>query len=96
MTERFFGARGRSTGFVTYFSFAIIALIVSQRRVTGKFFSALLISNLLVSVYFSLQVFGLDIFVVEEFYSSPSSTLGNPNFVSGFVAFSIFSVFYYL
>ena len=96
LVERFFGARGRSTGFVTYFSFAIIALIVSQRRVTGKFFSVLLISNLLVSGYFSLQVFGLDIFVVQEFYSSPSSTLGNPNFVSGFVGFSIFSVLYFL
>lgn len=96
LTERFFGARGRSTGFVTYISFAIIALIVSQRKVTGKLFSALLISNLIVSGYFSLQVFGLDIFVVEEFYLSPSSTLGNPNFVSGFVGFSIFSVLYVL
>jgi O-antigen ligase len=105
LTERLFGIRGRSTGFITYTSFAIIALIVSQsrvvgivsqRRVAGNFFSALLISNLLVSSYFTLQVFGLDIFVVEEFYSSPSSTLGNPNFVSGFVGFSIFSVLYFL
>ena len=96
LAEKFFGARGRSTGFITYISFAIIALIVSQRRVTGKFFSALLLSNLLVSGYFFFQAFGLDIFVVEEFYSSPSSTLGNPNFVSGFVGFSIFSVLYFL
>ena len=67
LAEKFFGARGRSTGFITYISFAIIALIVSQRRVTGKFFSALLLSNLLVSGYFFFQAFGLDIFVVEEF-----------------------------
>ncbi len=96
LPERLFGIRGRSTGLITYLSFAIIALIVSQRRFTGKFFSALLLTNLLVSGYFVLQVFGADIFVVEEFYASPSSTLGNPNFVSGFAGFSVFSVFYYL
>jgi O-antigen ligase len=96
LPERLFGVRGRSTGLITYISFAIISLIASQQKLSEKFFSALLISNLFVSGYFTLQVFELDKFVVEEFYSSPSSTLGNPNFVSGFVGFSIFSALYFL
>jgi O-antigen ligase len=96
ITERLFGIRGRSTGFVTFFSLAVIALVVSQRAEIKRFFIALLISSLFVSGYFILQINGLDIFTVEEFYSTPSSTLGNPNFVSGFVGFSLFSSIYFI
>ena len=94
ITERLFGIRGRSTGFITFVSLAVIALIVSQRAEIKRFFIALLITSLFVSGYFILQINGLDIFTVEEFYSTPSSTLGNPNFVSGFVGFSLFSSIY--
>jgi O-antigen ligase len=96
ITERLFGIRGRSTGFITFVSLAVIALIVSQRAEIKRFFIALLISSLFVSSYFILQINGLDIFTVEEFYSTPSSTLGNPNFVSGFVGFSLFSSIYFM
>ena len=43
-----------------------------------------------------MQIYGLDFFIVDEFYSTPSSTLGNPNFVSGFVGFSLFSCIYFI
>jgi O-antigen ligase len=94
ITERLFGIRGRSTGFITFVSLGVIALVVSQRAEIKRFFIALLITSLFVSGYFILQINGLDIFTVEEFYSTPSSTLGNPNFVSGFVGFSLFSSIY--
>lgn len=58
ITERFFGIRGRSTGFITLVSLAIIALLISQRANINKFFLALVISNLIVSGYFTLQVNG--------------------------------------
>jgi len=96
ITERLFGIRGRSTGFITFVSLGVIALIVSQRAEIKRFFIALLISSLFVSTYFILQIYGLDFFIVEEFYSTPSSTLGNPNFVSGFVGFSLFSSIYFI
>ena len=96
ITERLFGIRGRSTGFITFVSLAVIALVVSQRAEIKRFFIALLITSLFVSGYFILQINGLDIFTVEEFYSTPSSTLGNPNFVSGFVGFSLFSSIYFI
>jgi O-antigen ligase len=96
LTERLFGIRGRSAGFMTFFSLAVIALVVSQRTEIKRFFIALLISSLFVSSYFILQINGQDIFTVEEFYSTPSSTLGNPNFVSGFVGFSLFSSIYFI
>ena len=96
ITERLFGIRGRSTGFVTFVSLGVIALVVSQRAEIKRFFITLLITSLFVLGYFILQINGLDIFTVEEFYSTPSSTLGNPNFVSGFVGFSLFSSIYFI
>ena len=58
ITERLFGIRGRSTGFITFVSLGVIALIVSQRAEIKRFFIALLITSLFVSGYFILQING--------------------------------------
>ena len=93
--ERMYGIRGRATGFLTFISLSAIAFVISKGRTTNRFFFYLLMSNVVVCGYFLLQIMNLDFFSVENFYSAPSSTLGNPNFVSGFVGFSVFVIFYY-
>lgn len=93
--ERLFGIRGRATGVLAFISLSAIAFVISKERTSNRFFFYLLISNVFVCVYFLFQIMNLDLFSVENFYSAPSSTLGNPNFVSGFVGFSIFVTFYY-
>jgi O-antigen ligase len=93
--ERIYGVRGRATGFLAFISLSAIAFVISKGRTSNRFFFYLLISNIVVCGYFLLQIINLDFFTVENFYSAPSSTLGNPNFVSGFVGFSIFVIFYY-
>jgi O-antigen ligase len=93
ITERIFGISGRSTGLLTFLSFAII-LFISQRVLVNlkKLFMALIAANIVVSFYFLAQVFGFDFGKFQEYYGAPSSTLGNPNFVAGFLGFSALSV----
>jgi O-antigen ligase len=93
--ERFYGIRGRGTGFLAFLSLAIIALVISKKRPSTGYFFYLVLSNVVVCGYFVVQSFNLDFFSVENFYSAPSSTLGNPNFVSGFAGFSVFAIINY-
>lgn len=99
-SERLFGIGGRNTGFVTLISFVAIAFLAS-RYFTRKYVSIILIvlcvANLLVSLYYLFQRLGIDPILVTDFYSRPSSTLGNPNFVSGFLGMtSAIPIFLYL
>lgn len=93
--ERMYGIRGRATGFMAFISLSAIAFVISKGRTSNRFFFYLLISNIFVCGYFLMQIMNIDFFSVENFYSAPSSTLGNPNFVSGFVGFSAFAIIYY-
>lgn len=93
--ERMYGIRGRATGFMAFISLSAIAFVISKGRTSNRFFFYLLISNIFVCGYFLMQIMNVDFFSVENFYSAPSSTLGNPNFVSGFVGFSAFAIIYY-
>jgi len=92
LEERIFGVSGRAIGLLTLFACAILMLLVRridiQQRDLIKF---LLIANLIVSLYFLSQKFGFEIGKYQEYYGAPSSTLGNPNFVSGFIGFSAIS-----
>jgi O-antigen ligase len=95
-TERIYGIRGRGTGFLSYLSLAIIAFSVARKKLLTSFFLYLVLANVFVCGYFLLQFLDLDIFSLETFYPAPSSTLGNPNFVSGFAGFSVFAILNYL
>lgn len=87
--ERLFGVSGRSTGFLTLASFALLFLIArSAINSLQTFLVYLSIASLLVSLYFTVQILGYDFGNYQEFYGAPSSSLGNPNFVSGFLGFS--------
>lgn len=87
--ERLFGVSGRSTGFLTLASFALLFLI-SRSAINSlqMFLVYLSIASLLVSLYFSIQILGYDFGSYQQYYGAPSSSLGNPNFVSGFLGFS--------
>lgn len=89
LSERLFGVSGRSTGFLTLASFAFLFLIARFAiNSLQTFLVYLSIASLVVSLYFTIQIFGYDFGNYQEYYGKPSSTLGNPNFVSGFLGFS--------
>jgi O-antigen ligase len=93
--ERLYGVSGRNMGFLTYFSLGLLALQITRVRTEiflQKYLRAMLLCNLVVAAYFLVQFIGWDPFAFQEYYSAPSSTLGNPNFVSSFIAFTFISL----
>lgn len=89
LSERLFGVFGRNTGFLTYASLCIIlVLAISPKNLTIKQVnSTLLLISALVSIYYLIQLFEVDAAEWNIVYEqSPSSTLGNPNFVSALVS----------
>jgi hypothetical protein len=95
-SERIYGIRGRGTGLLAFISLATISYVIARNKSSIRLFSFLLLSNVLVCGYFVLQTLKIDPFPVENFYSAPSSTLGNPNFVSGFSGFSTLAILYFV
>lgn len=93
-SERLYGIVGRSAGFFYYISFALAFFLLRQLRMSlYSYIYALAATNLVISGILLLQSAGILSFSFQEFYSAPSSTLGNPNFVSGFLGFSAPSLF---
>jgi len=87
--ERLFGIFGRSLGAITFivvFLLAIASAALNSKAM--KFFNyGIVFSLVLVSSYFAIQLAGLDPAAWEDAYSGvPSSSLGNPNFVSSSLA----------
>jgi O-Antigen ligase len=89
-SERIFGVTGRNVGALFFISMLIILLISNQsfKLQHGKLLvSTIKISSISVSIYFVVQKLGLDRAQWADAYGGvPSSTLGNPNFVSSLVA----------
>ena len=89
LDERFFGLYGRSLGAITFLTLFLVMIASSffnpdrwKWMNLGLLFSLLLIGN-----YFAIQLAGLDVASWEDAYGGiPSSTLGNPNFVSSSLA----------
>lgn len=92
LEERIFGVSGRAIGLLTLLACASLMLLVRQIDIKQRdLIKFLLIANLIVSLYFLSQKFGFEFGKYQEYYGAPSSTLGNPNFVSGFLGFSAIS-----
>lgn len=84
----FFGYQGRYTGsavMIGILAFTFYAVFICN-NLDFTLLRALETSSIAVSTYFLLQVIGLDLFAWENYYDKPNSFLGNPNFVSSFVA----------
>ncbi len=97
LTERFIGVSGRNFGAITYACLGVVyftSLKWRTEKVISQVLNFLLISSLIVSTYFVLQLYSKDPFVFQEYYGAPSSTLGNPNFVSSFAAMSVIAFWF--
>lgn len=87
-TRGFYGAFGRSTGFLTYLSLSILFLVSlnfsmreSFSRVINFFYLAAIL-NILYSVIASL---GYDLITWNNTYNKALGTFGNPNFIASFM-----------
>jgi hypothetical protein len=91
--ERIFGVHGRFNGALTYMSLFLLLLIIRVTFDLSAIRNSLLmgaLANLVVGTYFILQITGRDFTEWQQVYRDSSSTLGNPNFVSGFLATTTF------
>jgi O-antigen ligase len=93
-SERIFGHEGRNFGFIIIFSLGILGIysyVATRNRflVPLSLFKSLALTNLVVVIVFFLQQRGLAFTQFDNLYGVLPSTLGNPNFLSSFVAISI-------
>jgi len=89
LDERLFGIYGRSLGAITFISlfFIMIAASLFSRDKLNFLNINVLLSLFAVASYFAIQRAGLDPASWEDPYGAiPSSTLGNPNYVSSSLA----------
>ena len=89
--QEFFGANGRSTGYVAYVALAalLLAAVVFSKPESAKVMSRVLIWAGVASIAYGLiQEADLDPIPWIQSYSPVVGFLGNPNFQSSFVAFS--------
>lgn len=92
LDERLFGVYGRNLGFITFFSmFLLLGCSLSfLSKWISAFFIFISLSALVVASYFTLQYFGIDFGSWEETYGkTPSSSLGNPNYVVALIAIGL-------
>jgi O-antigen ligase len=92
LDERLFGVYGRNLGFITFFSMFLLlwGSLSFLSKWISAFFVSISLSALVVASYFTLQYFGIDFGVWEETYGkTPSSSLGNPNYVIALIAIGL-------
>jgi len=91
--QQIYGRDGRLLGIITFFSSLIIfftSIRYFNKLNLKHILAGIFITSLGVSVYAVLQSYGLDIFKWESRTNLVISTLGNPNYVSAFVAMAFF------
>ena len=96
-SERVFGIERRNFGFVTTVSLFALGYLASVARRSASIniksvFLALMISNFFVSMIFFIQLSGLAFTEFNSYFGVLPSTLGNPNFLSSFLAISIIGI----
>ncbi len=94
-----FGVVGRHSGFISYFSFALI-LIMAMFFVQVQYFNlilrSLLIAGLIGSFYSFLEYFGAEPWNMTKIYDGTSGLFGNPNFSGAFLALAVVASFWNL
>ena len=95
ISERIYGVQGRNFGALILVCLLLISLMscsLSEKLDPKKILTAIKVSSFLVAIYFLAQLQGLDrAGWVDAYGGVPSSTLGNPNFVSAFVSIGFVS-----
>lgn len=91
-TQQFYGASGRQTGFLTYLALAILMFIAANlcsRNMVSSVVLTLVIVSAISLFYGLIQSFNFDPVNWTTPYSPIFGFLGNPNFFSSFIGFSI-------
>lgn len=92
LSIQLYGAPGRLTGVITYVALSIyfaFCAVSENRSTTTKILKLLVTLGLVLSIYGLLQSFGLEFLPFGSSYgSSVFGTLGNSNFLSGFLGIS--------
>jgi len=95
ISERVYGVHGRNFGALILVCLLLISIMsfhLSEKLDPKKILTAIKVSSFLVAIYFLAQLQGLDQAAwVDAYGGIPSSTLGNPNFVSAFVSIGFVS-----
>lgn len=92
--QQFWGVFGRGTGVLSYLVLAIVFLLsnfLASTQYNKKVITALLITTSLMVSYCLIQILKLDPIGWSAFF--PFGTLGNVNFLSGFLGVALVSVF---
>lgn len=88
-SEQLFGVYGRNNGFILVIS-SILFFLISNTLVDESLGSLVLKrlsqAGWIVIIYFYIQIADWDVITWNQLYSSPTSTLGNPNFLSAFLS----------
>jgi O-antigen ligase len=93
-SQQFWGVFGRNTGILTYISLLIIFFTCAQLRIERLYYRltlSLVFTVLLMTIYCLIQIAHLDPISWSAFF--PFGTLGNVNFLSGFMGLGLVSVF---
>lgn len=100
ISERIFGVQGRNFGALTLICLLLLSMIAFQisKSIDPKILVITIkISSFVVAFYFLIQIQGFDrADWIDAYGGVPSSTLGNPNFVSAFVAIGFVSTLHLL
>jgi O-antigen ligase len=91
-----FGEYHRNNGALSYLAMLVLMLgsaITFNFKSTGKFFNFFAVTGVIVAVYGTLQAMGLDPVSWVIQYNPIVTTLGNPNFTSGFLGLSGIALF---
>lgn len=92
-----FGEYHRNNGFLSYFAMIILMAagsLVFNLKSANRYFSFFGITGILLSFYGILQGIGADPVGWKIDYNPFITTLGNPNFTSGFLGLSGIAIFY--
>jgi O-antigen ligase len=92
-----FGEYHRNNGFLSYFAMMILMVagsLVFNLKSVNRFFTFYAFAGLLLSFYGLLQGIGADPVGWKIVYNPFITTLGNPNFTSGFLGLSSIAILY--
>jgi O-antigen ligase len=87
--QQMYGREGRRNGALTFLSLLIVFVIFHQinfEKFKKIYSNKIALSGIFMSIYSFLQLLGLDIFKWESVNLHFFGTLGNPNFLSAFLA----------
>lgn len=92
ISEQLYGVYGRNNGFLMFFSsivFFLAGIMILKGDVSEQLIKNLRLTSILVSSYLVIQILKLDPIGWTDLYGIPTSTLGNPNFVSALLSIGV-------